>query len=296
MMNALLPPLLPLLASLLPMALVLAVLLLARHRERRQGRRSPLSDKLWNGPGQQLRRDLAKSDESLDTILLISVFSGPLLLATWALSRMDWSAFRFGIAEYVYVIAFVGVMLWAARKSVRLRAQRLRLREGLKAELMTAQLLMPLAGKGCQVFHDIAADNFNLDHVVIGPYAVFMVETKSRKKPGKGRQSAQVGYDGKTLHFPDHASAKAVEQARYQARWLADFLRQAAGEPTPVVPVVALPGWYVNYSRDAHKADVRVVNPKMHSVFMEKRGTVPLSESLRIRISYALTQRYPIPD
>ena len=295
-MNALLLPLLPLLASMLPMALILAMLLLARQRERRQGRRSPLSDKLWNGPGQQLRHELAKSDESLDTVLLMSAFSGPLLLATWALSRMDWSAISFGIGEWVYVVAFASVMLWAMRKSLRLRAKRLRLREGLKAELMTAQLLLPLTGKGCQVFHDIPADNFNLDHVVIGPYAVFMVETKSRKKSGKGKPSAQVGYDGKALHFPDHASRKPLEQARHQARWLADFLRQAAGEATPVVPVVALPGWFVNYSRDAHQADVLVLNPKMHSAFMEKRGGSPLSESLRTRIGYALTQRYPTPD
>src|SRR5690606_12735252 len=137
------------------------------------------------------------------------------------------------------------VGMWAVRKSIRLRTKRLRLGEGLKAELMTAQLLMPLAVRGCHVFHDIPADNFNLDHVVIGPYAVVMVETKSRKKSGKGRQSAQVRYGGKTLHFPDHANTKAVEQARHEARWLADFLRQAAGEPTPVVPVVALPGWFV---------------------------------------------------
>lgn len=295
-MNALLLPLLPLLVSLLPMALVLAVLLLARRREKRQGRRSPLSDKLWNGPGQQLRQELAKSDESLDTALLISVFSGPLLLATWALSRMDWSAVRFGIGEWVYVIVFVGVMLWVARMSIPLRAKRQRLREGLKAELMTAQLLLPLAGKGCQVFHDIPADHFNLDHVVIGPYAVFMVETKSRKKSGTGRQSAQVRYDGKTLHFPDHTNTKAIEQARHQARWLADFLRQAAGEATPVVPVVALPGWFVNYSGDAHRSDVLVVNPKMHNAFMEKRGGTQLSESLRTRIGFVLAQRYPVPD
>jgi hypothetical protein len=295
MMHALLFPLLTLLASLLPMVLVLAVLLLARHRERRRGRRSPLSDKLWNGPGQRLRHELAKSDESLDTVLLLSVFSGPLLLATWALSRMDWSRVGVGFGEWVYISAFAIVMLWAMRSTLRLRAGRMRLREGLAAELMTAQLLLPLAGKGCQVLHDIPADNFNLDHVVIGPYAVFVVETKSRKKSGKGKQSAQVGYDGKTLHFPDHASRKPLEQARNEARWLADFLRQAAGEATPVVPVVALPGWFVNYSRDAHRADVLVLNPKMHHAFMEKRGGTLLSESLRTRISYALTQRYPAP-
>jgi len=128
------------------------------------------------------------------------------------------------------------------------------------------------------------------------PYAVFTVETKSRKKSGKGKQSAQVGCDGKTLHFPDHVSKKSLVQARHEARWLADYLRQAAGEAMPVVPVVALSGWFVNYSRDAHRADVVVLNPKMHSAFMERRGSTLLSESLRTRISYALTQRYPAPD
>jgi hypothetical protein len=67
------------------------------------------------------------------------------------------------------------------------------------------------------------------------------------------------------------------------------------GEATPMVPVVALFGWFVTYSRDAHRSEVVVLNPKMHNTFVERRGGVPLSESLRTRISYALTQRYPAP-
>ncbi|MEO8838401.1 MAG: hypothetical protein ABI351_06790, partial [Herbaspirillum sp.] len=66
-----------------------------------------------------------------------------------------------------------------------------------------------------------------------------------------------------------------------------------AGEAVPVTPVVALPGWFINCSRDAHRSDVIVLNPKMHNAFLEKRNGSPLSESLRTRIAYALTQRYP---
>lgn len=288
--------LLPLLVSTLPMLLVLCVLLLDRYREKRQGRRSPLTDKLWNGPGQQLRVELEKSDESMDSLLVLAVLSGPLFLSTWALHKVDWSKIGLGLMEWIYIVIFAAVLLWIARQSVRLRGKRVRLLAGLKAELMTAQLLLPLEGEGCRVFHDIPADKFNLDHVVIGPYAVFMIETKSRKKPGKGKQSAQVEYDGKLLHFPDHVSKQPLEQARHEARWLADFLRQTAGETVSVVPVVALPGWFVNNSRDAHRSDVLVINPKMHGVFTDKRNRAPISASLRNRIIFALTQRYPTPD
>lgn len=280
-------------STVLPMLFVLGALSLVRYWEKRDDRRSPLTEKLLHGPGQQLRRELEKSDESMDTVLIALIISGPLLLSTWALPQVVWTKVAFGPTEWTLAFLFVGVVVWAIHRSIGLRAKRIRLREGLDAELMTAQLLLPLAGKGCQVFHDIPAKDFNLDHVVIGPYAVFMVETKSRKKPGHGKQSAQVKYDGRALHFPDHVSSKAVDQARAEADWLKKFLHGAAGDAVPVVPVVALPGWYVTYDREAGRSDVKVVNPKMHGIFVDKQNSAPLSESLRNRIAYALVQRYP---
>ncbi len=283
----------PIFLTLIPIGIALVFVLLLRAWRKRDGRRSPLTEKLHYGPGEQLRQALHKSDEKVDEILLVLSLVGPFLLCALTLPKLDWSKVRLGAGEWVLVVLAVGVVVWELRKLAQLFNHRHHLREGLNAELMTAQLLLPLAAKGCQVFHDIPARGFNLDHVVIGPYAVFMVETKSRKKSGKGKQSAQVDYDGKLLHFPDHASNKPLEQARHEARWLADFLRQAAGEAVPVVPVVALPGWFVNSGRDAHRSDVLVLNPKMHGAFTEKRTGAPLSDSLRTRIIYALTQRYP---
>lgn len=286
--------LIPLLSIFLPILVAVAVLFLIRFWQTRDGRRSPLTDKLHHGPGEQLRRELEKASDGIDEALMSSSFIGPFLICAWALPRLDWSKVTFGLGEWILSIFFLGMLAWSIRKVTRLIAKRQRLRQGLDAELMTAQLLMPLASKGCQIFHDIPADGFNLDHVVIGTHVVFMIETKSRKKSGKGKQSANVEYDGKALRFPDHVTSKPVDQARHEARWLAEFLRGAAGENVPVVPVVALPGWYVNAGRNAHLSDVIVLNPKMHGAFTAKRNGAPLSESLRNRVAYALIQRYPV--
>ena len=285
--------LIPFLSITLPILVALGVVFLIRFLQKRDGRRSPLTDKLHHGPGEQLRRKLEKSSDDIDAAFMTISFVGPFLLCTWALPQLDWSKVRFGLGEWILTAFFVGMLAWAIHKFARAVSKRQRLRDGLVAELMTAQLLVPLASKGCQVFHDIPADGFNLDHVVIGPYAVYMVETKSRRKPGKGKQSANVDYDGKVLRFPDHVTSKPMEQARHEARWLAEFLRGAAGEVVPVVPVVALPGWFVNPSRGAHQSDVIVLNPKMHGTFTDMRNGAPLSDSLRTRIAYALMQRYP---
>lgn len=289
--------LLPLLLSaLIPLFLVAAILFVLKRLRERDGRRSPLTEKLHYGPGEQLRRSLEKVDEAISEALLLMVLVGPLMLCSWALPQVDWTKARFGINGWILAIFFVVVLVWTVRKLVRQFAERRRLRAGLDAELMTAQLLVPLASKGCQVLHDIPADGFNLDHVVIGTHAVYMVETKSRMKPGTGQRNAHVGYDGKRLHFPDHVTHRPLDQARHEARWLTKYLHEAVGESVRVLPVVALPGWYVDQRPGSHEADVIVLNPKMHFGFTDSRHGAPIGDSLRKRIAHALVQRYPAAD
>lgn len=110
------------------------------------------------------------------------------------------------------------------------------------------------------------------------------------------KQSAQVNYDGKALHFPDHVSSKPVDQARAQADWLRKFLLSATGEAVPVVAVVALPGWYVSPGKEAHRSDVKVINPKMHNVFVNMQTGSRLSEILRAHIVHAVVERYPVVE
>lgn len=283
-----------LLSMTVPLGIAVLVFAMTRRWRARDGRRSPLAERLYHGPGEQLRVRISHHDEEIVAALLVVFLIGPLTLAAWGVNHADWSDARTAWSLLVPALFALLFVFWASRKILHHTQERQFAREGLAAELMTAQQLLPLMASGCQIFHDIPAKNFNLDHVVIGPYAVYLIETKSRKKPKEqGKDSARVTYDGERLQFPDHITAKPIEQVRSEAQWLHDHLRSAAGEAVRIVPVVALPGWYVVNGKDANRSDVSVINPKMHTIFFDKRHGPPISDSLRNRIAHALVQQYP---
>ena len=121
------------------------------------------------------------------------------------------------------------------------------MRLGYEGELITAQELHKLMPEGNYVYHDFPADNFNIDHVVVGPAGVFAIETKARSKRTSGDKTkeARAEYNGKEIIFPGFVDRSYLDQARRQAKWLAKWLKSATGEPVSVFPVVSLPGWYV---------------------------------------------------
>lgn len=108
------------------------------------------------------------------------------------------------------------------------------------------------------------------------------------------KESARVRYDGKLLKFPEHVETKPLEQAARQARWLAEFLTGATGHPVRVVPVLALPGWYVELTAPISTSsnDVRVINPKAASFMRTVNFGPRLEDDQRRRIAWTLTKRY----
>ncbi len=187
-----------------------------------------------------------------------------------------------------------GIAFSAARSAVKPLRTRRNYLDGLAAERATAQELAPLIAKGCAVYHDVPGEKFNLDHVVIGPNAVFMVETKFRHKPAaRGTASALVTFDGKSLVFPGWRDTKMLDQTLAQTRWLADYLYRKTGERVPVKPVLALPGWFVKCSVRA--PDVYVINPRMHD-FMVNRAGHAISDPQRRRIMTALEERFQLGE
>lgn len=291
--TALLPSIILLVLMIAPMGLVLGAVLLSRWNEKREARRSPLRDKLQHQAGAQARnRADALGEGILDRLMLVALI-GPLTMLVILLPRVNWTQMRFNGINWLVVAIAVAWVGWLAYRITVIRTERRKWLEGMRAEIATAQQLDRLQSQGCLVLHDIPADDFNLDHVVIGQSAVFMVETKSRRKQGEGKASANVAYDGKTLQFPTWPETKPLEQARAQARWLADYLRGETGESTPVIPVVCFPGWFVQPGKDAHRSDVRVINPKMTSLFVDAGSRPRLDTAHRNRIVHALYKRYP---
>jgi hypothetical protein len=277
----------------LPVAMAVAAVLWQKRQQRLAGRRSPLVDKLAHLPGEQLRAHMAILGDRIEERIVQLLMIGPAALLVVLLPRVSWVQLRLYWVDWLVLGSAIGLCAWNVRRLIPLWRERRNCRDGMHAEVAVAQQLDRLQAQDCLVLHDIPAGDFNIDHVVVGPSAVFAVETKSRRKAGEGKPAATVTYDENALKFPGWVETRPLEQARAQARWLADYLRGETGDPTPVLPVVCLPGWFVTMGKDAHRADVRVINPKMSNLFIESGVRPRLDTAHRNRIVNALYKRYP---
>ena len=224
------------------------VLLLRRKAVTRAARRSPLTEDLLRAPGHSLREKLEdlRSEVGFDVTVLMVV---PNLLLALYLLQLQFRHLPPSMWVNVVLAALcVGVIGHFIRGLLRRSAEMDKLRKGLDAEVAVGQELDQLMRQGAVVFHDFQAEKFNIDHVVIAPQGVFCVETKGYTKAlgDDGAAAARVKFDGRVLSFPGWQTSKPLEQAERNAQWLAKWLSSATGTEMSVIPVVALPGWFVD--------------------------------------------------
>lgn len=217
--------------------------------------RSPLKDKPLRNPGQSVRRALMD--------LVFDKLMAPLLLATVvvAVMVMEWIRYFVPLKGMPWLPTALGLAAlgYFAFQYRRFQPQIRALKLAEKGEKYVGQLLDELRGKGYQVFHDIVTDDFNVDHVLIGPAGVFTIETKTRSKPLRGK--AEIDFDGETLKVGGYTPDRdPIVQALAQAAWLKRLLTESTGKAVPVRPVVLFPGWYVNDSRQ-NKRDLWILAP-----------------------------------
>ena len=100
-----------------------------------------------------------------------------------------------------------------------------------------------------------------------------MIETKARRKRGgfNGQAAHEVIFDGEALQFPRSRETKPIEQAKRNAAWLSDYLRNETGEPVEVFPLVVLPGWFVKKSERGNFR-VNVINANYLPGFLERQA------------------------
>jgi hypothetical protein len=117
------------------------------------------------------------------------------------------------------------------------------------------------------------ATTFNIDHIAVGPEGVFVIETKTRRKPTEagpdGQEAHNVIVSDNTLRFPNGEDRKAIKQAQLQAKDLADWLNGPSSTRIPVTPVVALPGWFV---KDKPGSEVAVRSGRNIAMSIPKLG------------------------
>jgi hypothetical protein len=253
-------------------------------------RRSPFVENFLRSPGESIRRQLDDLSDDIIVYLCSALFL-PLVFYTGVLSQAYFGnitpSLSFILVLILLAAAFEAYFIF---KLVKLISRRRKFRLGYEGELAVGQELNQLLRYGYEVYHDFPAENFNIDHIVVGSAGVYAVETKARQKPtnGNGQSDARVVYDGQKLQFPDWTETKPLKQARRQAQWLAKWLRSAVGDSIDVQPVVTLPGWYVE-RKSAN--GFPVINPKNFRLIIKPDKRKLLDESMITRINHQIDQR-----
>jgi hypothetical protein len=254
-------------------------------RRRRVGEAPPLREKLLRPPGYSSRR---KAEELRDlaatrgiTCLAASVALGYYLSRGPLASTAEIST---AVLLAVGITVFFALTFDLLRKA---RAYHL----GATGEEFMAEQLQGLLPLGYRVFHDFpGGPNWNIDHVVVGPSGVFAIETKTRRRhnPLPGRRASQVTFNGNdTLEYAWCNDRKAIPQARTNAKSLARFLASSTGEEVSVVPLVALPGWFVDLRA---KCDVPILSGRQVVGFIQRERR-SLDEAQAKRICHQLEQK-----
>lgn len=263
----------------IPPVIVFSYLLWSLHRENRC-KKDPLTDRGLRPPGEWLRVRLEELNEQMMMRLLYLL--APLFLAIISATTSHISM-PAGIVLLFISAIFSVVAGWKLGSTLH---EYRRCHLGFSGERAVGHHLNRLAADGYRVYHDLQFDGFNIDHVLVGPSGVYAVETKTFKK-GRGKSSHIVDYDGQKLICPEWQTTKPVEQALRNAKYLSTWLGQSVGEPVWVVPILTLPGWWVN---QVSQGDVIVLNSKQIGGFVSGRPSILSTASIG-RISHQVEQK-----
>jgi hypothetical protein len=177
-------------------------------RQRARKRYSPLTEDMLRTPAQRLESELDALTEKLslgiNAILLPAIF----VYVGLRTSVLAWAL--------VGLIALLGA--WSLWKTLH---KSLQLRLAIDGEQYTGLELNYLMRAGARVFHDIPYQYGNIDHVIVSTGGVFVVETKTYRKPAgmwKSSRQATVNFDGKELVFPHFRTVEPMEQARRHSK------------------------------------------------------------------------------
>jgi hypothetical protein len=235
---------------------------------------TPLKAKPLRNPGDSV-------DEEIDREINGN-FSDALLFAAGFcfLATMEWLGYLTKAPRQPIpftCVALASVVFAAWRFTVTRRKVK-NLKLGRDGERCVGQFLERLRASGGQVFHDVPGAGFNLDHVVISPNGIYVVETKTWSKPWP---QAKVTVDGATVLVAGRAPDRnPMDQVAAASRWLAGRLEESTGKSFAVRGVVVFPGWFVE--QRLPRDSVWVMEPKMLPGFIEQepRSIAPADVAL----------------
>ncbi|ADG69049.1 NERD domain protein [Planctopirus limnophila DSM 3776] len=219
-------------------------------------KKSPIKDAPIPYAGSSLRvqmRDLL--DDAFITWICLPV-------SLCMLALLEWYRWVFSVPPMpvlITVIAAVAVIISIImlRKVFKKLSQ---MRLGLDGEMAVAQELQEtIVPLGYMLLNDVPGPSFNVDHVLIGPAGVFVIETKTYSKPVKG--NPKVFFDGSMVLVNGVSPERnPIEQAEAGSRFISEVIYKQSGKKINPRPVLVFPGWFVEAA--CQESAVWVINNK----------------------------------
>lgn len=211
--------------------------------------RSPFTAQPLREPGQDLRNQL---DHAFSRLFLNGAL-GPIVTLSplvYGMGRMLFASRQSWIEWTLYGSLSTLLVLLYCFLLIRDFQHIQRIKLGFACALAVGQELQRLVRPEAHpyfVFHDVPGANSIIDHVVITPHGVFVVETRARTQPLtlSERQVNIVAVEPERLRFPGWSEHAPLVKTLQASRWLAAELEQRCHQPVPVMGVLTLPGWEI---------------------------------------------------
>jgi hypothetical protein len=233
---------------------------------------SPLKDKPLRNPGQSLDEEIQELfDDKIVSALWVT-------MALFLVAVLEWFAYWRHLPRQP--VTYTAMALLAAAYTTwrffKVRKRMRALRQGRDGERVVGQYLDDRCASDTRIFHDVPGSGFNLDHVVISPNGVFVVETKTISKPSP---QSRVTIRGEQLLVAGRPLDRdPITQVRAQIGWLTRILEESTGKRFPVKGAVVFPGWFVE-PPSGPKLDIWVLEPKALPAFIEREPQrLPMSD------------------
>jgi len=232
---------------------------------------SPLKERPLHVAGQSLDEQIQNYiSEDVSMLLLI-----PALLIV--MTTTAWLTLAFPSKYFPIVVTIITLLaiIYCVNRLIILRKKIKSFVLGRKGERIVAEIFDNFRSQGVVIFHDIVAENFNIDHVILTTHGIFTVETKTFSKPPKG----EITYkDEKIIAGNRNTGNEIILQAESQTKWLKSMLKDSTGRDYPVMPVIVFPGWFVQPMPENLKKRIWILNPDALGSFI-KNEPIRIHES-----------------
>lgn len=189
---------------------------------------------------------------------------GPVLAITpliYGMGRMLFSSHQDWLEWSLYglITTIAALIVGAFMMALSYRISNLRLR--LAGAMNVAHDLQSLLHRPHQsvcIFHDVPADGFTIDHVVVTEHGIFslLVRTRQIGPEAAPNSSRRLRLEGDRLHFPDHDETRPVREAQRARRWLHERLSRDCRRDIPVQGLLVLPGWRIERVKSCDEVQV----------------------------------------